>query len=257
MTTVRYAIYFVPPPDEALYRFGASALGFDCYSGKEVAGLAGDDVSVAEWRELTAEPRRYGFHATLKAPFRLREEFGEPELVAEFVRFAGRHAPCAGFSASVRLLDGFAALVPTASVAAVDLLAASCVRDFDRFRSPMTEAERIRRLAQPLTERQIEHLDRWGYPYVFEDFRFHMSLTGRIPTDRTTPVLTFLHAALKRHPVPRNVVVGSVALLRQDGPNTPFRVIRSRALRNTQHRRRLRRALRRAPNTHPDHQARP
>jgi putative phosphonate metabolism protein len=256
MTAGRYAIYFVPPRDGALYGFGASALGYDSYSGRQVPQLSGDELPAAEWRHLTAEPRRYGFHATLKAPFRLRSGLSESEMMAELVRFAARHAPCAGFAAEIRILDGFAALGPTAPVPAIDLLAASCVRDFDRFRRPMTRAERTRRRAQALTARQIEHLDAWGYPYVFEDFRFHMTLTGRIPPDRTAPVLRFLHGALKRRPVPCNVVVGSVALLRQDGPDARFRVIREAALRKSQHRRRVQRTVRGSANPHSDHQAR-
>jgi putative phosphonate metabolism protein len=257
VTASRYAIYFVPPPQGALYQFGASALGYDCYSARQVLQPCGDELDASEWQQLTAEPRRYGFHATLKAPFRLLRGFSETDLVTELERFAARHPPCAGFAAEIRMLDGFAALVPTAPVPPVDLLAASCVRDFDRFRQPMTVAELTRRRASLLTARQIEHLDAWGYPYVFEDYRFHMTLTGRIPPDRKERVLRFLHHALKRRPVPRNVVLGSVALLRQDGPGAPFSVIRDATLRTTQHPRRVRRDARSTPKPHSDHQARP
>lgn len=230
MSSARYAIYFVPPPDDPLYRFGATALGYDCHAGEPVASLSGEGFSAAEWHELTAEPRRYGFHATLKPPFRLRAEYSERDLVAQFHRIAPSYGPPFSFPASVALLGSFAAFLPRERVAALHDLADACVRDFDTFRAPPSDAERARRLASPLTGRQREHLDRWGYPFVFEDFRFHMTLTGRILPDRKDAVLAFLQAALVRMPVPDEIAVGSITLLRQDRPDAQFRVIESAAL---------------------------
>ena len=79
----RFAIYFVPPAGTALYRFGAAVLGYDCYTGEDVERLRDSGLTQAEWAALTAEPRRYGFHATLKAPFRLRAELDHEDLLAE------------------------------------------------------------------------------------------------------------------------------------------------------------------------------
>lgn len=232
MSGARYAIFFVPPADSALYRFGASALGYDSYSGHDVPTFSDDAINAAEWRELTTEPRRYGFHATLKAPFRLRGEYSESDLIAELAQVSDDRLSPPRFAASIRLLDGFAALVPSTPAPALNLLADICVRDFDRFRKPPTEAERRRRLAQNLSNRQIGHLDRWGYPHVFEDFRFHMTLTSRLPAARAVPVLKLLHEALKRQPVPATIVIETIALLRQDRADAPFRVIHQAALRN-------------------------
>jgi len=225
MMGARYAVFFVPPPDGALYRFGALALGYDSYSGAETASLADEDLMPARWRELTAAPRTYGFHGTLKPPFRLRDALTEDDLIKHFVWFANSHKAPAPFGVVIGLLDNFAALVSPDAVPALCRLADSCVREFDRFRRPMTEAERNRRLAQPLTTRQIAHLERWGYPYVFEDFRFHMTLTGRIPPDRGPAVLRFLENAWKRQSVDDKVAVRAIALLRQPEPAGPFRVI--------------------------------
>jgi len=226
MKDARYAIFFVPPQDSALTRFGAKALGYDSYSGRELPSLSGDGISAAEWKELTSEPRRYGFHATLKAPFHLRNGVSEDDLTAAFAAFAAGHEAPPRFAASLKLLDGFAALVPSAPVAMLDALAAACVRDFDQFRQPLTDAERERRLVHPLTERQADHLDRWGYPYVLEDFRFHMTLTGRLPAPRAQLILEFLHRALAREQVPADIAVDTVALLRQDEADARFYVIR-------------------------------
>src|ERR1700681_3275108 len=79
----RFAIYFVPAADTALYRFGAAVLGYDCYSGEAVARLRDVGVPQPEWAALTAEPRTCGFHASLKAPFRLRGEFDQGDLLAD------------------------------------------------------------------------------------------------------------------------------------------------------------------------------
>ena len=230
MTGMRYAIFFVPPRDGALYRFGAAALGYDAYSGEDTASLSGDGINAAEWHKLTAEPRRYGFHATLKAPFRLREGVTEHELIAAIAPFAAGQIAPPRFAASIALLDDFAALIPAAPVPALDRLAAGCVEAFDRFRAPLTDNDRSRRLAQPLTARQVVHLERWGYPYVLEDFRFHMTLTGRLSAERAPQVLEFLHRTLKRTPVPAGIAVESIALLRQDAADARFRVIAGAAL---------------------------
>jgi putative phosphonate metabolism protein len=229
---MRYAIYFVPAPDSALYRFGSAALGYDAHSGDEVPCLPGQAFATAEWRSLTAEPRRYGFHATLKAPFSLASGFTEDDLIAEIEHFGARETCPGRFPATIALRDGFAAVVPVAAAPEIDLLAESCVRGFDRYRRPLGEAERRRRLVPSLTARQRRHLDQWGYPYVFEDYRFHMTLTGRIPQERAATVLRLLHAALRDCPVPSMVAVESIALLRQDTEDGPFRVIRDALLRN-------------------------
>src|SRR5262249_12768926 len=78
----RYAIYFVPPADSALYRSGAGFLGYDCYPGKRLRQPQDTGLTASEWAQLTREPRRYGFHATLKAPFRLLPPFTEMDLTA-------------------------------------------------------------------------------------------------------------------------------------------------------------------------------
>jgi putative phosphonate metabolism protein len=230
MSNVRYAVFFVPPADSALYRFGAAALGYDCYSGQDLPSLTSDRLPAVEWRRLTSEPRRYGFHATLKAPFRLHRDASEQDLIAAFEHVATTSSSPPAFPASIALLDDFAAMVPAAAIPLVNALAEQCVREFDRFRSPLTEAERYRRLAQPLTSRQIGHLDRWGYPYVFEDFRFHMTLTGRLPARQAPEVLTFLRDAQEEAQVPSEVTVETIALLRQDGPDARFRVVRDLTL---------------------------
>ncbi len=225
----RYAIYFVPAADGALYRFGAGALGYDCYTGADVAFPDPLPVERCAWRDLTGEPRRYGFHATLKAPFHLAEQAAESELVDAFHAFSRSIESAPVFEPMVASLQGFIAIIPTAAEPAIDRLAADCVAAFDRFRAPSSEHDRNRRL-DGLSERQIGNLDRWGYPYVFDDFRLHLTLTGRLDADRHAVVLPYLRdrfaAACGTGPLP----IDRIALLRQDRPDARFLVIRHAAI---------------------------
>jgi hypothetical protein len=107
----------------------------------------------------------------------------------------------------------------------VDRLAADCVTAFDRFRLPLTPQERGQRLAAGLSTSQIAHLERWGYPFVFDDFRFHMTLTGRFGADRRGAIATLLQARFERNTSRRALPITRLALVRQDNPATPFRVV--------------------------------
>jgi len=230
MMDPRYAIYFVPDPDTALYRFGAAVLGYDCFTGADIPTLDALPVDAGAWRELTREPRRYGFHATLKAPFRLAAGRAEAELTGEFVEFSRTIAIAAAFEPAVCLLQRFVAIVPAAVCAELGRLAASCVKHFDGFRAPLTSADRSKRLAAGLTARQLGHVERWGYPYVFEDFRFHMTLTGALSAECQEPVLAYLqhHFACSHGYCP--IAIDRLALLRQDNPGARFTVLTHNAI---------------------------
>lgn len=230
MSDPRYAIYFVPPADTALYRTGAALIGYDVYRGERLPFPAGLGLPDGEWSALTREPRVYGFHATLKAPFRLAPGRREDDLAAEVAAFAGAWREGTAVTPALCVVDGrFAALVGEVPCAALDRLAAGCVRAFEEFRAPLGDAERRRRLAVPLTARQRDHLERWGYPYVFEDFRFHMTLTGPLPPSRRDAVLSCLQESLGAVAGTR-AAVDRIALLRQDDPGRSFRLLASAPL---------------------------
>ncbi len=221
----RFAVYFVPAAETALYRFGAAVLGYDCYTGASVARPRDLGPSEAEWAALTAEPRTYGFHATLKAPFRLRPEFEQADLLADVRTLAASVATIPTLKPAVGLIGGFVAIVPAAASPALDELAAHCVTGLDQFRLPMTAEERSRRLAAGLNLHQIANLDRWGYPYVLEEFRFHMTLTGRIGADRRAAIHALLQAEFARVCGYEPIRLDRLALVRQDHRDAPFRVI--------------------------------
>lgn len=223
----RYAIYFVPGAETALHRFGSSVLGYDCHTGHEVPLLDGAE---AGWPERVREPRVYGFHATLKAPFRLADGLEEADLASALDAFAaGRLAVPLG-ELAVREIGSFIALVPKAACPLLEQLAQACVREFDSFRAPMSEPERKRRLAAHLSARQIAHLDRWGYPYVFEDFRFHMTLTGSLAAAERQRALQFLCDKFEQLPEARSLTIDRLVVARQMHGGAPFQVIRQASL---------------------------
>jgi uncharacterized protein DUF1045 len=124
MDEPRYAIYFVPPADTALYRFGAGFLGYDCYTGESLPHPEETGLTASEWAQLTREPRQYGFHATLKAPFRLLPPFTEIDLTAELERFAAIPRTLPAIEPAIQALARFIAVVAAAPSMALDRLAA-------------------------------------------------------------------------------------------------------------------------------------
>ena len=221
----RYAIYFVPAPDSAIYRFGAATLGYDCYADGDVPHWPDIILSHSQWAELTREPRTYGFHATLKPPFRLRPDYVEADLLHAFHAFAAEAPSAPTIVPAVDLLEGFVAVIPQSPSVELDVRAGSCVQAFDHFRAPMGAEERAQRSLANLSNRQIANLDRWGYPYVFEDFRFHMTLTGRVEPSHRPAILSYLQKRFCECCDKRPLPIDCLALLRQSSPNARFRVI--------------------------------
>lgn len=164
---MRYAVYGVPGTGP-----GASAVAVALRE------------AVSEWYaahpDITVDPRRYGFHATLKAPFRLAPETTPDELVERVATFAGSRPPVVIPAIRPRVLGTFRALVPTGDETEVNALAADVVRAFEPFRAPLTPDEIARRRPERLSARQRELLDRYGYPHVLDQFRFHMTLTDSL-----------------------------------------------------------------------------
>ena len=226
--TARYAIYYAPPSSTDLWRFGSGILGYDAETGEDIPFPPGKPLDGPDWRCLTEEPRRYGFHGTLKAPFHLMAGVSEEALLAELRHVAGEQTSFDVPELAVALLGSFVALVPAGAQPRLDALAADCTRSLDRFREPLSAPDRARRLKVPLSERQVMQLDEWGYPYVFEDFRFHMTLTGSLPPERGEPVRAALAARYAE--LPPRLQVDAVTVFRQDDGEGRFRILERVAL---------------------------
>ncbi|PSO20916.1 DUF1045 domain-containing protein [Bradyrhizobium sp. MOS003] len=220
----RYAIYFAAGSDAALSRFGAELLGYDVYTGNELP-FPHDALHVApDWRDISADPRKYGFHATLKAPMALASGRTEAELMAACAVFAGKARPLPVIRPVVDSISGFIAVIPAEPVDALQRLAADCVRDFDSFRAALSAEDRARRRPEKLSERQRDYLDRWGYPYVMEEFRFHMTLTGRLEAERRGPILEMLRARFATLGI-GTLTIDRIALFRQDDASARFHIV--------------------------------
>jgi hypothetical protein len=144
---------------------------------------------------MTASARRYGFHATLKAPFRLAGGVDLPALMAKLDSFAATQAPMVLDGLHLANLDGFLALIPMGDTTALNTFAARVVRDFDHLRAPLTAADIARRNPDKLSPRQRALLDQWGYPHVLEEFQFHMTLTDRLSPEQLEWVLPLAQAS--------------------------------------------------------------
>jgi phosphonate metabolism protein PhnN/1,5-bisphosphokinase (PRPP-forming) len=194
--TARYALYLAPAPGSAWARFGAE-------------WFARDDARLAQ-------PRRYGFHATLKAPFRLAPGASRAALLADLEGFcAARRSFILPRLRAKRIAD-FLALVPEAPDARLDRLAADCVVHFERYRAPLEPLELVRRRRGPLTARQDALLERWGYPHVLDEFRCHFSLTGALRSAPPEPP-----------PLPEEPLqVDAVCLFEEPSPGADFRLVR-------------------------------
>lgn len=223
---MRVAVFFTPPPDHPLTDAASRWLARDAFSGDAVDRGMVEGISPAEVDALTAEPRRYGFHATLKPPFRIAAGHDLGDVETALAAFGATARPVLIPALRIEKIGSFFALTPAEPVPALDALAADTVRAFDGFRAPAPADEVARRRPDRLTERQREQLERWGYPYVFKDFRFHMTLTGGVPAERQATVAKALVARFGRF-VGMPLVIDSLALFLEPHPPSDF-VVRTR-----------------------------
>ena len=220
---MRYAVYYTPSPESPLARLAAAWLGRDPFTGAATTPPSVSTLTPEEIAFHTAAARRYGFHATLKAPFHLTGGRSEESLVQTVERFAAETEPFVIPRLAIGQLDGFFALLPAAPVAALNRLADDVVRSLDPFRAPLSDAEMERRNPDALSAQQFQNLHRWGYPYVFEAFRFHMTLTGRVggaEAERVRRALEEVFGSVLAAPVP----VEGIALFVEPEQGAPFAV---------------------------------
>jgi len=175
----RYAFYFSPPAHTELACFGEICLGRTAFKARQ-PGAVSTFTDQTRWHSLTKKPSHYGFHATLKAPFELREDSSVDDLINTARTFVSREAPVKLTSLAPRILSHFLALTLQEQSIQVSNLAQRCVEAFEGFRQPLSDADINRRLQQSLNDRQTALLQHFGYPYVAEQFRFHMTLSGEL-----------------------------------------------------------------------------
>lgn len=171
MSFQRYAIYVMPEPIDFAQR-GAEWLGWDCSTGETVL-----QPNISNILDMTDRPRKYGFHGTVKAPFRLAEGMRQADLEHATAELCAT-LPAVSLNIELAQIGSFFAFKPVGETPLLQSLAAGTVRQLDRFRAPMTQDERARRNPEKLSDTLRAHLDEWGYPYVMDAFQFHITLTG-------------------------------------------------------------------------------
>lgn len=216
----RYAIYYAPAVTEPLWRSACRWLGRDAATGEKVNGVTGIDPD--RRLKFTQSARRYGFHATLKAPMSLAEGQDFKDLAAGVEDFARRRRPVPLGPIALKEIGGFLALMPEEQSGEVTEFARDCVVEFEPFRAPMMAREREKRVAGAhLTPRQVELLDTYGYQYVLEQFRFHMTLTDQL----SEPDRTEVRVAASDWFDPfagRDLMIDRLVIYRQNQPGMPF-----------------------------------
>jgi len=214
--SVRVAAYWAPAPDDPLSAAGNAWLGRDPETAAPVPQPALPGIE-----EVTEEARRYGFHATLKPPMRLRPGTNWAEVRETAAAIAARVAPFELPPLAVSDVHGFLALRETAPCPPLQALADACVEHLDPFRAPPSEDELARRRHADLTAEQDAMLTRWGYPYVFGTWFFHMTLTCRLTTDEK-PIWLATTRAHFAELVERPRRVADLCLFTQAAPGAPF-----------------------------------
>tara|TARA_R110002020_G_scaffold16900_11_gene60072 strand:- start:11340 stop:12047 length:708 start_codon:yes stop_codon:yes gene_type:complete len=220
---MRYAIYFAPDPASLLAGLADCWIGRDALTGRPVPMPALDALGADELAGLTGPARRYGFHATLKAPFRLADGASEQDLVKAIEGFCAARSGFHLEGLKPGSIDGFLALLPVGDVSELNGFAGEVVSAFDGLRAELSEREIERRNPEQLSLAELRNLMRWGYPYVFDRFRFHMTLTSRLPDkdrERILGAACAHFAPVTGQPIP----IDALTLFVEPEPGAPFRI---------------------------------
>lgn len=223
MSEPRYAVYLAPDGASPLGIAGARWLGRDAIGGSPLNQPECPGLTAERLAELTQAPRRYGLHGTLKPPMRLRPGRSVEALFSAVAELATRQQP---FQFQVRLqkLGGFFAWTPYEPCPRLHALGAACVTELDTFRAPPSEDDLVRR-RPGLNRHQLELLYQWGYPWVLDEFRFHMTLTDDVQGAEAAT----LYEALARYTAVQAqdpVLVDSLCVFVEPQPGAEFRLLR-------------------------------
>lgn len=184
---MRAAIYFTPDKNNPLISHAAQWLGWDAFRAKPVSCLIKRDE---RW---VVAPSHYGFHATMKAPFHLHESTRLQDIDEALAIFCSKTPAILLPALKITKISNFFALVPEQQTDELLEVASKTVRFFEAFRAALTEQDIKKRNPHLLDEQQYQYLMDYGYPHIFERFRFHMTLTGAIPLTEQDKVEAILN----------------------------------------------------------------
>lgn len=228
--SARFAVYFAPAKASPWWAFGAHWLGRDEQEDAPLVQPSLAQIAPDELREITAAPRRYGFHATLKAPFSLGGGHTVDDLTARLHRLAATLKPVLLGPLQARVLGNFVALVPVLATQELETLASTCVTELDDLRAPLSEADLTRRGIEHLDAREVALLQAYGYPYVLERFRFHFTLSGLLNPQRAQRVQQAVAAPVALLNASSPLVLDRLCLFVEPAPGQPFKRLADAAL---------------------------
>lgn len=226
---MRYALYFAPQPGSPWAEAGHSWVGRDAERGGAIEQDQVSGIPAVLLSQLTSGARRYGFHATLKAPFHLAPGFSETSLEAMAAAFSQAQRSIIVPALKVKPLDDFLALRPEGAEEEIGALAMRAVSYFDLLRAAPTDNELAKRRRRGLSPRQEALLQRWGYPYTEEEYRFHLTLSDDLREIDLDAAYTLRRAA-EEHFAPTAqapFVVDRLCIFRETEPGAPFAAWRS------------------------------
>jgi putative phosphonate metabolism protein len=221
--TARYAIYFSPAQDSPWWAFGAHWLGRDEFGDVPLAQPALTPLLSADLSAITSEPRRYGFHATLKAPFHLNDRHSAEGVLERLRALAATLRPVALGPLHAVTLGNFVALVPALVPEGLQALAAACVKGLDDLRAPLSQAGLARRRIEHLDERECMLLQLFGYPYVLDRFRLHFTLSGPVDPSVAQRIIQVVADPVARLNAVAPLVLDRLCLFVEAAPGRPFR----------------------------------
>lgn len=224
---MRYALYCTPHTGHPLLNliepwFARSA------HGTPIVADTGPFTS-QEHTTLTASRARYGFHATMKAPFHLASSFDEDNLPSVLKALGEQQYAVDVGKLQVCRFGNYLALAPVKQPQALTDLAQATVEAFEPARAPLNDDDLARRDKPGLSTRERELLMRWGYAATEENFKFHMTLAGPADgdlLDRAQAYLTELLASALREPF----VLDTLALFSEPNPPGPFHIMAEASL---------------------------
>ena len=215
MNFSRYAIYYIP--DLPLFQIGSDWLGWNSITGQET-------TLSADHRRITDRPRKYGFHATVKPPFSLASNSTQGDLQDAFHAFCATVSPATGGTLKISRLGRFLAVTQDVQSNEVTELAASTVSHFDKFRAPLSDQDIAKRRHRRLTPKQDALMLRWGYPYVMQEFKFHMTLTGPLAANEIDAIEQRANTRFQEF-IGQPLSIASLALLGEDSDSGHFHVV--------------------------------
>ena len=176
----RHAAYFAPAEHSPLAQLGAQWLGRCAQSRRAMRQPEFPTISPETLRACTAAAARYGWHATMKAPFALKLGVEMDAVPKAFSSLAQSKKALTLPPLTLRHMGDYLALVPDASFSALQELAFDCVRALHPLAAPLSDQQLVQRRLTPLTASQDAMLLQWGYPFVGDEFQWHMTLTGSL-----------------------------------------------------------------------------